>query len=72
MQKIHLPSLLHNIEQRFLVEKIYTYIGNMLIAVNPYKSLTMPIPGIREPCGLYAAQVRNYYARLRGGTVVVE
>lgn len=68
MQKIHLPSLLHNVEQRFLVEKIYTYIGNMLIAVNPYKTLTMPIPGCREPCGLYDQQVRAYYARLRGDT----
>ena len=68
MQKIHLPSLLHNIEQRFLVEKIYTYIGNMLIAVNPYKSLAMPIPGHRDPCGLYDQPVRDYYARLRGDT----
>ena len=68
MQKIHLPSLLHNIEQRFLVEKIYTYIGNMLIAVNPYKTLSMPIPGCREPCGLYDEEVREYYARLRGDT----
>jgi len=68
MQKIHLPSLLHNIEQRFLVEKIYTYIGNMLIAVNPYKTLAMPIPGCREPCSLYDTHVREYYARLRGDT----
>jgi tRNA A37 threonylcarbamoyladenosine biosynthesis protein TsaE len=68
MQKIHLPSLLHNIEQRFLVEKIYTYIGNMLIAVNPYKTLSMPIPGCREPCGLYDDEVRAYYAKLRGNT----
>jgi hypothetical protein len=68
MPKIHLPSLLHNIEQRFLVEKIYTYVGNMLIAVNPYKNLTMPIPTCREPCGLYEEETRAYYARLRGDT----
>jgi myosin heavy subunit len=30
MRKIHLPSLLHNVEQRFLrTQKIYSYIGNM-------------------------------------------
>ena len=68
MQKIHLPSLLYNIEQRFIVEKIYTYIGNMLLAVNPYKTLSMPIPGCREPCGLYDEEVRAYYAKLRGDT----
>lgn len=27
MSKIHLPSLLHNVEARFLSEKIYSYIG---------------------------------------------
>jgi hypothetical protein len=68
MQKIHLPSLLHNIEQRFLVEKIYTYIGNMLIAVNPYKALLMPVPGFPEACGLYDKDVRAYYASLKGDT----
>ena len=68
MQKIHLPSLLLNIESRFQAEKIYTYIANMLLAVNPYKALTMPLPGHTAPVGLYEAETRAYYAGLGGDT----
>lgn len=68
MRKIHLASLLFNVEHRFLSEKVYSYIGNMLLAVNPYRNLTMPIPGERDPCAYYDAPVRSYYARLRGET----
>lgn len=68
MRKIHLASLLFNVEHRFLSEKVYSYIGNMLLAVNPYRNLTMPIPGVRDMCAYYDAPVRAYYARLRGET----
>lgn len=68
MRKIHLASLLFNVEHRFLSEKVYSYIGNMLLAINPYRTLTMLIPGQRDPCAYYDAPVRAYYARLRGET----
>eukprot|EP00960_Hanusia_phi_P045162 757066-Hanusia_phi.AAC.1 len=68
MTKIHLPSLLQNVEFRFLSEKIYSYIGNMLLAVNPYKQLDMPVPGYDHPIGMYDKEVRRYYASLQGNT----
>jgi myosin heavy subunit len=68
MRKIHLASLLHNVEHRFLGEKVYSYIGNMLLAINPYRNLTMPIPGHKDPCGYYDGPVRAYYASMQGET----
>ncbi|KAJ1494150.1 hypothetical protein T484DRAFT_1766726 [Baffinella frigidus] len=56
MSKIHLLSLLHDVEARFLSETIYSYIGNMLIAVNPYKPLTMPLAGNAHPCFIYGRE----------------
>ncbi|EEB07343.1 myosin type-2 heavy chain 2 [Schizosaccharomyces japonicus yFS275] len=37
------PSVVHNLEQRYLHDKIYTYSGLFMVAVNPYCSL--PIYG---------------------------
>ena len=34
---LHDPSLLRNIEQRYLRGEIYTYTAFILIAVNPYQ-----------------------------------
>lgn len=31
--------ILHHIKKRFTQDKIYTYVGNILIALNPYKSI---------------------------------
>ena len=37
---LHEPSLLYNLRYRYAKDLIYTYTGYILIAVNPYKSLT--------------------------------
>ncbi|OWM84367.1 hypothetical protein CDL15_Pgr021936 [Punica granatum] len=34
------PGVLHNLATRFQLNKIYTYTGNVLIAVNPFQRLT--------------------------------
>lgn len=36
---LHEGSLLHNIHLRYLKDDVYTYTGNILVAVNPYKTL---------------------------------
>ncbi|KAI3647637.1 hypothetical protein MP228_007858 [Amoeboaphelidium protococcarum] len=36
---LHEASLLHNISQRYLNDLMYTFTGNILVAVNPYKQL---------------------------------
>ncbi|XP_018424115.1 PREDICTED: unconventional myosin-Ia [Nanorana parkeri] len=37
-------SLLKNLKERFKNDEIYTYIGNVVISVNPYKQLTIYTP----------------------------
>ncbi|XP_077339685.1 unconventional myosin-Ia isoform X1 [Lithobates pipiens] len=37
-------SLLQNLKERFKNDEIYTYIGNVVISVNPYKQLTIYTP----------------------------
>lgn len=34
-------SFITNLQQRFKRDQIYTYIGNILISVNPYKKLAL-------------------------------
>ncbi|KAL4200292.1 hypothetical protein AMTRI_Chr03g55660 [Amborella trichopoda] len=36
---LHEPGVLHNLYQRFALNEIYTYTGNILIAVNPFRRL---------------------------------
>ncbi|KAK7277524.1 hypothetical protein RJT34_22538 [Clitoria ternatea] len=36
---LHEPGVLHNLETRFKINEIYTYTGNILIAMNPFQSL---------------------------------
>uniref|UniRef100_A0A2C9WMD3 Myosin motor domain-containing protein n=2 Tax=Manihot esculenta TaxID=3983 RepID=A0A2C9WMD3_MANES len=36
---LHEPSVLHNLSRRYGINEIYTYTGNILIAVNPFKGL---------------------------------
>lgn len=40
---LHEASLLHNITLRYQKDEVYTYTGNILVAVNPFKAL--PIYG---------------------------
>jgi myosin heavy subunit len=36
---LHEPGVLHNLEQRYSLDDIYTYTGSILIAVNPFQRL---------------------------------
>ncbi|XP_059449461.1 myosin-12 isoform X2 [Corylus avellana] len=36
---LHEPGVLHNLDCRFALNEIYTYTGNILIAVNPFRRL---------------------------------
>ncbi|XP_057423451.1 myosin-9 isoform X3 [Lotus japonicus] len=36
---LHEPGVLHNLETRYKINEIYTYTGNILIAINPFQSL---------------------------------
>ncbi|XP_054802473.1 myosin-9 [Prosopis cineraria] len=36
---LHEPAVLHNLATRYKMNEIYTYTGNILIAVNPFQSL---------------------------------
>ena len=38
---LHEPALLHAIEERFMEDKIYTWTGPVLIAVNPFQRLPL-------------------------------
>ena len=40
------PAILHNLRQRFKGDKIYTYVGTILCAVNPFKMLPLYTPAI--------------------------
>ncbi|GMN48941.1 hypothetical protein TIFTF001_018110 [Ficus carica] len=37
---LHEPGVLHNLANRFASNEIYTYTGNILIAINPFQSLS--------------------------------
>ncbi|XP_027934154.1 myosin-11 isoform X2 [Vigna unguiculata] len=37
---LHEPAVLHNLETRYMMNEIYTYTGNILIAINPFQSLS--------------------------------
>lgn len=50
------PNLLENLRARFADDIIYTYIGSILVAVNPYKSL--PLYG-RDRIDQYTGQPRG-------------
>ncbi|CEF67093.1 Myosin heavy chain 95F [Strongyloides ratti] len=40
MKFLNSGSLLHNSKNRFMKNKIYTYVANILISINPYKSIS--------------------------------
>ncbi|ORX76076.1 hypothetical protein BCR32DRAFT_209564, partial [Anaeromyces robustus] len=41
LQELHEGSLFHNLYMRYEKDLIYTYTGNILVSVNPYKSLPL-------------------------------
>ncbi|KAM4797052.1 unconventional myosin-Ia [Rhinophrynus dorsalis] len=56
-------SLLQNLKERFKHDEIYTYIGNVVISVNPYKQLNIYTPEKVEEyrnCNLYQLKPHIY------------
>ncbi|XGW14791.1 hypothetical protein V3C99_000788 [Haemonchus contortus] len=39
LSTLDLPSIVHNLKLRFSKSRLYTYIGEVLVAVNPYRNL---------------------------------
>lgn len=48
MMHLHEPGLLHNINQRYARDDIYTYTGYILTAVNPYRKLPLYTDDVLE------------------------
>uniref|UniRef100_A0A4W3HAE6 Myosin motor domain-containing protein n=1 Tax=Callorhinchus milii TaxID=7868 RepID=A0A4W3HAE6_CALMI len=49
-------SLLSNLKKRFNKNEIYTYIGNVVVSINPYQSLPIYTPEMiaeYRKCNLY-------------------
>jgi hypothetical protein len=42
------PTILHNLRNRYKKNEIYTYVGTILIAVNPFKLLPLYTPQVRR------------------------
>ena len=42
------PVILHNLRQRFKKDIIYTYVSSILIAVNPFKQMTLYTPEVMD------------------------
>ncbi|KAM4077315.1 hypothetical protein ACJW30_12G129400 [Castanea mollissima] len=40
LENLHEPGVLHNLATRFKINEIYTYTGNILIAINPFQRLS--------------------------------
>ncbi|TYK17988.1 myosin-16 isoform X4 [Cucumis melo var. makuwa] len=51
MSYLNEPGLLHNLAIRYAINEIYTYTGNILIAINPFQSIS----------SLYDAHVMEKY-----------
>ncbi len=49
--------ILHHIKKRFVADKIYTLVGNILIALNPYKSIDIYGPQVIDK--IYQRVSRN-------------
>jgi myosin heavy subunit len=49
------PSILHNLRERFAQDEIYTSVGDILVAVNPFKMLPIYTPAILDEYKLKGA-----------------
>ncbi|XP_021402400.1 unconventional myosin-X [Lonchura striata] len=56
---LHEGSIMHNLFQRYQQDKIYTYIGSIVISVNPYKSIP----------GLYDCAAVEWYSKHHMGEI---
>ncbi|RDD42798.1 Unconventional myosin-X [Trichoplax sp. H2] len=52
---LHEASILYNLKIRYISNHIYTYVGSILVSVNPYKSIP----------GLYASDLIGLYQKMR-------
>ena len=41
MEHLNEPSILHVLDRRFAADVVYTFTGPVLLAVNPFKPLTV-------------------------------
>ncbi|KAM9985090.1 hypothetical protein ACTFIY_009513 [Dictyostelium cf. discoideum] len=55
LSHLHEPAILHNLHHRYNLNQIYTYIGKILIAINPYTSL--PLYGKEMISAYYGKQL---------------
>ena len=49
-QIFYQAALLHNVEFRYQWDLIYTYVGHLLLAVNPYKQLGVYVEEMVQAC----------------------
>ena len=54
LNELNEPTILHSLRARYRRDDIYTYVGTILIAVNPFKLLPLYTPQIQD---LYKSQV---------------
>lgn len=55
LMHVNEATLLHNLRLRYSKDLIYTYVANILIAVNPYKSL----PDLYSPAAIKKVRFRD-------------
>jgi myosin heavy subunit len=46
MDVVNEPNVVHMLRSRFEVNKIYTWIGNILVAINPFQTLPLYTPPV--------------------------
>ena len=58
LNELNEPTILHNLRNRYKRTEIYTYVGTILIAVNPFKLLPLYTPQIQD---MYKEKVRFFW-----------